>query len=263
MEIPIYQVDAFTNQPFRGNPAGICLLAEPKPEAWMQSVAAEMNLSETAFLLPEKDGYQLRWFTPLVEVDLCGHATLGSAHLLWEIGKAPQGSEIRFHTRSGLLSASQNKDWIELNFPFAEVRAASAPEGLIESLAIEPLFTGNDGTDYLLEVENEAIVRALQPDFNLLKNVETRCVIVTSRASSGEYDFVSRVFAPQTGVNEDPVTGSAHCALTAYWHKELKKSTFYAYQASGRGGELRLRLEGERVIISGQAVTVLHGVLLV
>jgi PhzF family phenazine biosynthesis protein len=262
MEIPIYQVDAFTSQPFRGNPAAVCLLAEPQPEEWMQSVAAEMNLSETAFLLPEKDGYQLRWFTPLVEVDLCGHATLGSAHLLWEIGKVPQGSGIRFFTRSGLLTASQNEDWIELNFPPAEVSVIAVPEGLIEALNVKPVFVGHDETDYLLELEDEETVRTLQPDFNLLKKVQTRCVIVTSRASSSEFDFVSRVFAPQTGINEDPVTGSAHCALTVYWHEKLKKSTFNAYQASVRGGELRLRLEGERVIISGQAVTVLHGVLL-
>ena len=165
METPIYQVDAFTNLPFRGNPAAVCLLVDPQTETWMQSVALEMNLSETAFLLPEKDGYRLRWFTPLVEVDLCGHATLASAHTLWETGKASPDSEIRFFTHSGLLTASQDNDWIELNFPAPEVRAIAVPEGLIEGLNVRPVFIGHDGADYLVEVEDEEIVRALQPDF--------------------------------------------------------------------------------------------------
>jgi len=259
MEIPIYQVDSFTNQPFRGNPAGVCILPQAQPDAWMQNVAMEMNLSETAFPLPENDGYRLRWFTPRVEVDLCGHATLATAQILWESGRASMADELRFFTRSGLLSARFNNGWIELNFPRASLIPAEAPEGMLDALGAAALYVGHDGTDYLVEVESESILRALQPDFGRLERVSSRGVIVTARASTSGYDFVSRNFAPQVGIPEDPVTGSAHCALAPYWSAKLGKETFRAYQASARGGELRVRIENERVVIGGQAVTTIAG----
>jgi PhzF family phenazine biosynthesis protein len=261
METSIYQVDSFTNQPFHGNPAGVCLIDSPKPDEWMQSVAMEMNLSETAFPLREGDGYRLRWFTPKVEVDLCGHATLAAAHILWESGEEAADTVLRFYTRSGLLSAQRSENWIDLNFPAAPVKAAPIPQELVEGLGIMPQFVGKDGDDYLVEVENESTLLALEPDFERLTKIDSRGVIVTCRSSSREYDFVSRFFAPRVGINEDPVTGSAHCALAPYWRAKLDKDTFHAYQASQRGGELRLRIDGERVIISGQAVTVIQGTL--
>jgi PhzF family phenazine biosynthesis protein len=261
MEITIYQVDSFTNKPFHGNPAGVCLIDSPKPDDWMQSVALEMNLSETAFPLRERDGYRLRWFTPKVEVDLCGHATLATAHILWETGEDAPERVLRFYTRSGLLTAQRREDWIDLNFPAAPVEPAPIPQDLIEGLGITPQLVGKDGEDYLVEVENESMLMALQPDFERLKKVASRGVIVTCRSSSRDYDFVSRFFAPRVGINEDPVTGSAHCALAPYWGKKLEKDSMRAYQASQRGGEVRVRVDGERVTISGQAVTVIQGTL--
>jgi len=258
MPIPIYQVDAFTGVPFKGNPAGVCLLDDLMPDEWMQCVAMEMSLSETAFLLPEDDGYRLRWFTPAVEVDLCGHATLASAHVLAEIGKLHPGGVAHFFTRSGLLTASRTADGlIELNFPAKPLEAAAPPSGLIESLGVQPVFVGKNVFDYLVEVASEAEVRTANPDFALLKSVPARGVILTSRSDS--YDFVSRFFAPQVGVPEDPVTGSAHCCLAPYWAEKLGKHEFHAYQASARGGELHLTLAGERVLIRGRAVTVFRG----
>jgi predicted PhzF superfamily epimerase YddE/YHI9 len=256
---PIYQVDAFTRQPFKGNPAGVCLLDSPQPEAWMQSVAFEMNLSETAFLLPEGDGYKLRWFTPAVEVDLCGHATLASAHILWEAGHLAPGVEARFYTRSGLLTCRQVGEWIEMNFPVKRIEPAVPPVEMISGLGIEPIFTGKNVFDYLVEVASEEIVRLMKPDFARLKDIDIRGVIVTSRASSPGYDFVSRFFAPRVGVNEDPVTGSAHTALGPFWGERLGKTVMNAYQASARGGELIVELAGERILLRGQAVTVIKG----
>lgn len=257
--IPLYQVDAFTRQPFKGNPAAVCRLDAPHAEAWMQAVAAEMNLSETAFLLPEGDGYRLRWFTPLVEVDLCGHATLASAHVLWESGALPLGATASFYTRSGLLTASRREDWIELNFPAQRVEPIATPPGLVESLGVTPVFVGKTPFDFLVEVDSEEAVRQARPDFALLKTVAGRGIALTCRATTPGYDFISRFFAPQVGINEDPVTGSAHCVLTPFWGERLGKAQLRAYQASARGGELRLRLEGERVVIAGQAVTVFQG----
>lgn len=260
METPLYQVDSFTNQPFKGNPAGVCLLSSTQPDAWMQNVALEMNVAETAFPLKLDEGYSLRWFTPRVEVDLCGHATLAAAHILWETGREPQGTELHFSTRSGMLSARLNSGWIELNFPRPAVQAAPAPEDMLPALGVDKaLFVGHDGTDYLVEIESESVLRALQPDFVRLERIRSRGVIVTARSASGEYDFVSRFFAPQVGIPEDPVTGSAHCGLSTYWSSKLGKETFLAYQASPRGGELRLRIEGNRVVIAGQAVTTIEG----
>jgi len=255
----IFQVDAFTDKPFSGNPAGVCVVPEPQEERWMQNVAQEMNISETAFLYRQADGYKLRWFTPAVEVDLCGHATLASAHILWEVGYLEPGEQARFYTRSGLLTADRKGAWIEMNFPAQPEEPASAPPGLIEALGVPVKYIGKSKFDYLVEVDSEEIVRSAKPDFSLLATVTVRGVIVTSLASSKNYDFVSRFFAPQVGISEDPVTGSAHCTLSPFWSKRLGRDELVGYQASMRGGVVRVRLDGDRVYIGGQAVTVLHG----
>ena len=271
MSLPIFQVDAFTDRPFSGNPAAVCLLPAPRDPPWMQDVAREMNLSETAFLVRRarpNDGFDLRWFTPAVEVDLCGHATLASAHVLWEHGDLAPGAQARFHTKSGVLTADRRaggaggKDvWIELDFPATRADPAPVPAGLLEAVGVTPRFIGRSRFDYLLEVDDEATVRRLRPDFGTLAGVEARGVIVTSRASrKGDgYDFVSRFFAPRAGVDEDPVTGSAHCALAPYWSAKLGAPALTGYQASARGGVVRVRVAGDRVILGGQAVTVLRG----
>ncbi len=225
----------------------------------MQQVAKEMNLSETAFLYRHRDGYQLRWFTPTLEVDLCGHATLASAHILWETGRLKTDEIARFHTRSGLLIAKQDGQWIELDFPVEPEDPATPPPDLVKALGISPKYVGKNRFDYLLEVDSEKTVRELNPDFTLLETVPTRGVIVTSPAASQEYDFVSRFFAPGSGINEDPVTGSAHCCLGTYWSRRLRKTELTAYQASPRGGIVRIRSGGDRVYLGGRAVTVLCG----
>ncbi len=263
MGLTIFQVDAFTDKPFAGNPAGVCVLPGPADESWMQAVACEMNLSETAFLYPEEHGFRLRWFTPAVEVDLCGHATLASAHILWEAGYLPAGEQARFYTRSGLLTADlQEGGWIELDFPATPEKPAEAPPYLIEALGVPARYIGKNVFDYLVEVDAQELVYNLKPDISMLAKVPARGVIVTSRASSPGYDFVSRFFAPQVGVNEDPVTGSAHCCLAPYWSKKLGKDQMLAYQASLRGGVLRVRVSGDRIKLAGQAVTVLRGELM-
>jgi PhzF family phenazine biosynthesis protein len=258
----IFQVDAFTQVPFKGNPAGVCILPEPGDEGWMQNVATEMNLSETAFLYRQEDGFNLRWFTPAVEVDLCGHATLASAHILWETGQLKPDEVARFYTRSGLLGAVRKWDWIELNFPATPEESVTPPHDLARALGVRPKYVGANRFDYLVEVDSEETVRGMKPDFILLGEVSTRGVIVTSLAASREYDFVSRFFAPAVGINEDPVTGSAHCCLGPFWSQRLERDEFVAYQASDRGGTVRVRVSGERVYLGGQAVTVLHGELL-
>ena len=262
MPHPLFQVDAFASEPFTGNPAGVCLLSEAQSDRWMQQVAGEMNLSETAFLLENGDGYNLRWFTPELEVDLCGHATLASAHALWELGRLEPGAEARFHTRSGLLTATQHGAWIELDFPALPAEATAPPPSLAQALGATPTYVGKSKFDLLVEVESEEILRGLQPDFPRLATIPARGCIVTSPTSDAGFDFVSRYFAPAAGINEDPVTGSAHCCLAPYWEKRLGKSTFMAYQASGRGGVLKVRRDGDRVILGGQAVTVLRAELL-
>ena len=261
MGLPIIQVDAFTDRPFAGNPAAVCLLPAPADARWMQHVAREMNLSETAFLVRQSDGFDLRWFTPAVEVDLCGHATLASAHVLWESGHLAPGTQARFHTRSGRLTADRRGDWIELDFPATRAEPAAAAAGLTAALGVTPRFVGRSRFDYFLEVDGEEVVRGCTPDFGALAGVDARGVIVTSRAaaSTGGYDFVSRFFAPRAGVDEDPVTGSAHCALAPYWTRQLGRPELVGYQASARGGTVRVRLQGDRVILGGQAVTVLRG----
>ena len=263
MSIPIFTVDAFADRMFAGNPAGVCLLDQAAEAPWMQDVAREMNLSETAFLAPHPGGgFDLRWFTPAVEVDLCGHATLASAHVLWESGTLDAHEAASFHTRSGVLSASRRGRWIELDFPAKEERSAAAPAGLLEALGVgQPAHVGRNAFDYLIEVASEDAVRAAKPDLAKLAAIEARGVIVTSRAVSDGYDFVSRFFAPRTGVPEDPVTGSAHCALAPYWGKKLGKTEMVGRQLSARGGTVRVRLKGDRVMLGGQAVTVLRGVL--
>lgn len=262
MSQPIYQVDSFTNRPFAGNPAGVCILAQPREDAWMQNVAREMNLSETAFLLQQEDGYNLRWFTPAVEVDLCGHATLASAHILWETGELQPDQQARFFTRSGLLTADRRGEWIEMDFPAKPEVPADAPDGLLEALGVPAKYIGRSQFDLLVELDSADVVRAVKPNFGLLERVPVRGVIVTSRADGDDYDFVSRFFAPAVGVNEDPVTGSAHCCLSPFWSKRLGRNELVGYQASARGGVVRVRLEGDRVRIGGQAVTVLKGELL-
>lgn len=262
MSLPLFQVDAFTDRPFAGNPAAVCLLDEPGDSAWMQHVAREMNLSETAFLYKQDDGYSLRWFTPAVEVDLCGHATLASAHTLWEQGYLPADAQARFHTRSGLLTAERNGDWIELNFPAKPEQPAETILGLQDALGAAPIYIGMSQFDCLVEVESEDVVRALQPDFTKLSAIPVRGVIVTSRASTPGYDFVSRFFGPRVGVPEDPVTGSAHCVLSPFWSKRLGREELTGYQASPRGGVVRVRFDGDRVHLGGQAVTVLRGELI-
>ena len=262
MGLTITQVDAFTDTPFAGNPAAVCLLPAPRDEGWMQSVAREMNLSETAFLVRAGDGYDLRWFTPSVEVALCGHATLASAHVLWEEGHLAAAQQARFHTKSGLLTGDRAGNWIELDFPVKREETAPAPAGLAEALGVAPKYVGRNQFDYLVEIDGEAAVRHLTPNHAALATLPVRGVIVTSRADSPGYDFVSRFFAPGSGVAEDPVTGSAHCALGPYWQSRLGKSQLVGYQASPRGGIVRVRVVGDRVKLGGKAVTVLRGELL-
>ena len=259
MSLPIVQVDAFTDKAFGGNPAAVSILPGPRDERWMQQVAREMNLSETAFLHRVADGYALRWFTPTVEVALCGHATLASAHVLWEEGHLARDRQARFHTKSGLLTAERRDPWIELDFPATPPTSAPAPAGLIEALGVKPRTVARSRFDYLVEVDGEDVVRTLAPDFTALGRVDARGIMVTSRSSSNGFDFVSRFFAPASGVNEDPATGSSHCALAPFWSERLGRTELTAYQASPRGGVLRLRVNGDRVRIGGQAVTVLRG----
>jgi len=261
MGLAITQVDAFADRPFAGNPAAVCLLQQPGDDAWMQLVAREMNLSETAFLVKQGHGYDLRWFTPAVEVDLCGHATLASAHVLWEQGQLKPGEPACFHSRSGVLTAKKDGTWIEMDFPATLAKPVPiAEQEVVESaLGIKARSVGQSRFDYLVEVESEDAVRTLRPDITKIARLQTRGLIVTSRAAGTDYDFVSRFFAPGAGVDEDPVTGSAHCCLGPFWKDRLGRDNLIGYQASARGGFVRTRCEGDRVLISGQAVTVLRG----
>jgi len=256
----LLQIDAFTDAPFKGNPAAVCFPDGERDAEWMQHVAAEMNLSETAFLLPRDDGWSLRWFTPSVEVALCGHATLASAHALWQEKLIDESATARFHTLSGVLTADRRGEWIELDFPAKANEPVPAPAALLDALgAPHPRYVGRNEFDYLVELDSEDAVRALKPDHVVLRQLPVRGAIVTARSSKPEYDFVSRFFAPGSGVDEDPVTGSAHCALAPYWAERLGKTEFVAYQASARGGVVRVRLAGDRVKLGGKAVTVFRG----
>lgn len=264
--VPLHQVDAFSHVPFRGNPAAVCLLDEPREAAWMQSIAAEMNLAETAFVWRERGAYGLRWFTPAVEVPLCGHATLASAHVLYETGREKPDAAIAFDTLSGRLVAVRESDWIRLDFPALPPRAeAPPPPGLLAALGLAearvcevPRPAASDGPSFLVEVESAEALRAVEPDFRALARAPGHAVIVTARGS-GEYDFVSRFFAPKAGVDEDPVTGSAHCSLAPYWCARLGRSELTGLQLSQRSGVVRVRSRGERVDLLGRALTVLRG----
>ena len=258
----IIQVDAFTDQPFAGNPAAVCVLAEPASEVWMQQVAREMNLSETAFLYPQADGFNLRWFTPAAEVDLCGHATLASAHVLWATGQLALDVPARFFSKSGLLTARRQGEWIEMDFPAEPESPVEPPAQLVDALGLSPIYVGQNRMDYLVQVDSEETVSRLQPDLNLLQSIPHRGLIVTAVASRPDFDFVSRFFAPRVGIAEDPVTGSAHCCLGPFWQARLHKNELLAYQSSARGGVVRVRPAGERVYLGGQAVTVMRGELL-
>lgn len=262
MAVSVYHVDAFTRSPFSGNPAAVCILYGPGDEIWMQSIAAEMNLSETAFVYPKQTGFGLRWFTPTTEVDLCGHATLATAHILWESRLLDPTQQAEFHTKSGLLTATRSDTWIEMNLPSTTDVESPAPPGLSAALGVDPLYVGTCGILMIVEVGTEEVVSRMHPDFGLLARIDVAGVIVTARSSSGEFDFVSRFFAPRLGIPEDPVTGAAHCCLGPFWRKRLGKDAFTAYQASSRGGIIRVRVAGERTLLSGQAVTVLSGIIL-
>jgi len=268
MSLAITQVDAFADKPFAGNPAAVCILEKPREEAWMQLIAREMNLSETAFLVKRpgklEDGYDLRWFTPAVEVDLCGHATLASAHVLWEQGHLSPNEPARFHTKSGLLTAAKSGTWIEMDFPATTPKpdAALNREEMESALGIKVKSVWRSRFDCMAEVESEEAVRALRPDITKIGRLQARGLIVTSRASGKDCDYVSRFFAPAAGVDEDPVTGSAHCCLGPFWKERLGRDNLVGYQASARGGFVRTRCEADRVFLSGQAVTVLRGELI-
>lgn len=259
MTAPIFLVDAFTGAAFGGNPAGVCLLGEARDAEWMQAVGREMSQAETAFVRAIGEGFELRWFTPTVEVDLCGHATLASAHVLWETGRLAPGDIARFHTRSGLLTACRRDGWIELDFPATPETPAETPPGLADALGVTPRYVGKSRFDYLVEVDDEAAVRAVRPDFDRLSAVPARGVMVTSRSTMPGVDFVSRFFAPQSGVNEDAATGSSHCCLAPFWSPRLQKTTFLAHQLSARIGVLKVELAGDRVRLRGQAVTTVRG----
>jgi PhzF family phenazine biosynthesis protein len=261
LPIPLLQIDAFTHEAFAGNPAAVCVLPAARDATWMLHVAREMNLPETAFLAPAAggDGFDLRWFTPALEVDLCGHATLAAAHALWETNRLAPDVVARFHTKSGVLTATRRADWIELDFPATVDEPCAPPAGLAEALGVVPLYVGRSRFDYLVQVDREVTVRELSPDLAVLRTLPVRGVIVTAVATTPEWDFVSRFFAPAAGIDEDPVTGSAHCALAPFWGARLGKASMVARQVSARGGTVRLQLDGTRVRLSGQAVTVLRG----
>ena len=257
------QIDAFAERPYSGNPAAVCLLEDERDRRWMQAVAAEMNLSETAFVRPQGDGFDLRWFTPAVEVDLCGHATLAAAHALWSVERVAGDEPISFQTRSGRLTAARRGDLIELDFPAtapgtAELGAEEV-RALADALGVVPDSVARSTFDLLAVVGSEDTVRRLEPDFRRLRELGSRGVIVTSVSDDPGFDFVSRFFAPGAGIDEDPVTGSAHCCLGPYWSERLGKTEMTAYQASPRGGVVHVRISGERVILAGRAVTIFKG----
>ena len=258
---PIYQVDSFTSASFRGNPAGVCFPESGASVEWMQSVAAEMNLSETAFLMGSRGRYNLRWFTPRAEVELCGHATLAAAHILWTEGREPEGRCLIFDTLSGELSATRDRDWIELDFPADPPQPCDPPGGLAEALGCKPLCVLKCRYDWFCVLESETAVRALDPDFRALAGLTSRGLLVTSTPDDPRYDFVSRFFAPAVGIDEDPVTGSAHCCLGPWWAEKLGKKSLTGFQASRRGGVVRVIPRGERVRLAGEAVTVIRGAL--
>jgi PhzF family phenazine biosynthesis protein len=255
MKINIYQVDAFTDELFKGNPAAVCPLKKWLPDRNMQLIACENNLSETAFFVPEGDGFRIRWFTPATEVDLCGHATLASAHVIFNHLSYKSG-KIQFNSKSGPLFISKSGDLITLNFPAADLHKVNPPPELVRAIGKEPVETYK-ATDYLFLLDSQADITEVSPDFNLLRRYETRGVIITARGDT--VDFVSRFFAPGAGIDEDPVTGSSHTMLTPFWAKRLGKTEMIAEQLSRRGGTLYCRMLVDRVEISGKAITYLTG----
>lgn len=259
LKVPSYIVDAFTSQKFSGNPAAVCVLETDIDDEQKQKIAAEMNLAETAFILRRGNGYDLRWFTPSVEVDLCGHATLAAAHVLWEKGLAGDKDKILFYTKSGRLELSKYGKLINMLFPRENVIATECPDLIIEGLGVKPEYCGKNRMDYLVEVGSEEVLRNIRPEFAHLSRLDSRGLIVTSVSDRGEYDFVTRFFAPQSGIPEDHVTGSAHCALGPYWADKLGRDKLVGFQASERGGTVYVKLENEKVVLGGYAVTVLAG----
>jgi PhzF family phenazine biosynthesis protein len=251
---PVYEIHSFVAAGMQGNPAGVCLLDTPREPAWMQQVARSMGLSETAFVVPQHDGYQLRWFTPTTEMDLCGHATLAAAYVLWQLEQHSANQPIAFFTASGVLTARQQGIWIEMDLPSIPMQPIDPPPDMVAALGIAPEAAACAGSKYLFELLSETQVRAVIPDFARLRELPVRGVMVTSRAANPGYDFVSRYFAPAVGIDEDPVTGSAHCSLAPWWAKRLGKTALLAQQVSARGGVLRLRLAGGRVFMAGQTV---------
>lgn len=256
----LFCVDAFADRIGTGNPAGVCLLTKPADTGWMQAVAREMNLSETAFVVQQENGFSLRWFTPAAEVELCGHGTLATAHILIEKGYLGIGETARFFTKSGVLAVRKTGGLIRMDFPAEPDNEVPVPAALADALWAKPCYTGRNRFDYLVEVASEEEVRNMAPDFLRLRQIPVRGVMVTATASMPGFDFVSRFFAPAVGINEDPVTGSAHCCLGPFWQKRLKKNDLVAFQVSERGGVVRLRLESPgRVKIAGTAITVWEG----
>jgi len=256
MSTQLHVVDAFTDKSFTGNPAAVCLLSEPADESWMRLVAREMNLSETAFVHPVEAGLSLRWFTPTTEIALCGHATLATAHILWNTGTIRPEEPARFLTKSGWLTCRRDGSWIEMDFPALMPTPMPAPRELLGGLAVQPQFVGFTGCRWVVEVADAESVRRLRPDFQQLGRLEVARVVVTAASDVPEYDFISRNFALASGVNEDPVTGSAHCALGPFWQSKLGKSDFTEFQASARGGVVKVSVRGDRVLLGGQAITV-------
>jgi PhzF family phenazine biosynthesis protein len=263
MTLNLFQVDAFTQEPFRGNPAAVCFLTESRPDDWMLALAAEMNLSETAFLRQEGEGWRLRWFTPKTEVSLCGHATLASAKVLFGTGLAAKDQPIQFETQSGLLTARWEDGMIELDFPVMLPEPVEISPEVKAALGINFVTCVRSGNFFLYETEDTDAVRQAKPDFKALAALPTPEVIITARSDDPQFDFISRFFAPQLGIDEDPVTGSAHCLLTPFWAGKLEKTELTAYQASARGGVLQVKLAGDRVRIAGNARIVFEAKLLV
>lgn len=266
MSLPFFQIDAFSSAPFGGNPAAVVLLDEARPDDWLQSVAMENNLSETAFVLPMKSGtFPLRWFTPTIEVDLCGHATLAAAHALWESETVAANQQIEFETRSGKLSVAKRDNQIQMDFPITPVTIAEPPAGLLTSFQtngqpLNPVAVLKSAFDYIVVVDKESTVRNVVVDFRKLATIDARGVTVTAIADpTSAYDIVSRFFAPAAGVDEDPVTGSAHCALIDYWSQKLNHNKLTGFQASSRGGMVKIEKRADRAILTGEAVTVIRG----
>ena len=263
MKFPFYQVDAFAVKPFKGNPAAVFLLESAREDSWLQAVAEEINLPETAFLLPKGHDYQLRWFTPTTEVGLCGHATIASAHILYEFGFYDLDETINFHTRSGIISSTINRGTIELDMPRLSIKASPMPDGLLNILGTEPLATYvTEAKTLIAEMPTAELIRSFVPDFKQIEKLDFEGLAITALSDDPRFDFISRYFSPRDGIPEDPVTGMTHCALAPYWEAKLGKTDFHAYQASSRGGELWLHVTPNRVFVGGKAVTVLAGEML-